>query len=286
MEYTVFGRTGRRVSRLGFGGAPAGLTNYLGEYNPEDPRQRDPVIEAILEAFRLGINYFDTARAYGDGASECIFGEALEGVPNESLFLATKVGSWADYIIREELEQSLKNLRRDSIDLLQIHGTHYSTEHENRIFRKGGFLDQLEALKSEGLIRHIGVTCESICPVMFRMIESGRFDSIQMCYNLMFQHPYDPGWKSGCFYDCKEKNMGIAVMRSTTSGILQKWIQAVNPDNQFDYTPALIQFQLSCPLVDVALVGMRSPERVRQNVTLVERGPGRVVIEELFKRYL
>jgi predicted aldo/keto reductase-like oxidoreductase len=80
--------------------------------------------------------------------------------------------------------------------------------------------------------------------------------------------------------------MGIATMRAPTSGTFQRWIQMVNPENTFDYTPALIQFVLSNPLVDVALVGMRSPELVVQNAKIVDDLAGRVDIDEVHRRYV
>jgi uncharacterized protein len=287
MEITQLGRTGREVSRLGFGGATAGLKNYLHEFDPEKAEDREPVVAAIRRAYELGVNYFDTAAAYGDGASERIFGEGLQGIDPESIFLATKVGAWKSEAgqVRRSLESSLRNLDRDWVDLLQIHGTVYHADHAERIFRPGGMLDEMETLREEGLIRHIGFTCEAENEVLYRLINCGRVDVIQMCYNFIFQHPYDPGWQSGCLYDAESAGLGIAVMRSTTSGIFQKWIQTVNPENTFDYTPALIQFQLSNPLVDVALVGMRSVQRVEQNVALCSDLEGRVDIDELFRRY-
>ena len=75
-------------------------------------------------------------------------------------------------------------------------------------------------------------------------------------------------------------------MRSTTSGTLQKWVRMVNPVNTFDYTPALIQFQLSNPLVDVALVGMRTVAEVEANVALVCDPSGRIDLDELHQRYV
>ena len=79
METVLLGKTGRTVSRLGFGGAPAGIPNYLGVYDPNAQRDREPFIAAIGRALELGMNYFDTAASYGDGASERIYGEALAG---------------------------------------------------------------------------------------------------------------------------------------------------------------------------------------------------------------
>ncbi|MBD3241539.1 MAG: hypothetical protein GF331_13200 [Chitinivibrionales bacterium] len=286
MEYVTFGRTGRTVSRLGFGGATAGLKNYLHEYDPGKAADREPVIAAIRRALELGVTYFDTAAAYGDGASERLFGEALDGVAPESIFLATKVGAWGDVDVRESLEGSLKRLRRERVDLLQVHGTNITAEQQERVLRPGGMLDQMSKLKDEGMVSFIGFTAEAINPALHSFIESGAFDTIQMCYNFLFQHPYDPGWQSGCLYDAESQGMGIAVMRSTTSGIFQRWIQTVNPSNTFNYTPALIQYQLSCPLVDVVLVGMRSITRVEENVRLIEDTTGRIDLEELHRRYV
>jgi predicted aldo/keto reductase-like oxidoreductase len=286
MEMVTLGKTGCSVSRIGFGGAPAGLKNYLHAYDPSNADDRGPVLEAIGKALELGINYFDVAPGYGDGAAEAIFGEALADTPSERVFLATKVGVWKDEPVRASLEASLRRLRRPQVDLLQIHGTVYNDDHVERVLRPGGMLDQMEALRDEGLVRHIGFTCEAENEALYRFIKTGRFEVIQMCYNLLFQHPYDVGWKSGSLYEAEKQGMGITVMRSTTSSVFQRWVQAVNPANTFDYTPALIQFQLSNPIVDVALVGMRSAKRVIDNVRIAENLAGRVDLTRLFARYV
>ena len=293
MEYTTFGRTGRTVSRIGFGGATAGLKNYVHDFDPDSRAAQEQVIEAIHRALELGINYFDTAAGYGDGASERIFGEALEGasaVKREDggevpVFLATKVGVWKPEEARESMEASLKRLRRDRVDLFQIHGTVYSREHEESIFRKGGMLDELERAKVEGMTSHIGFTVEAINETTLKLIKCGRFDTIQLAYNLIYQHPYDPYWKAGTMFDAEEQGLGIAVMRTVTSGVFQKWVQTVNPQNTFDYSAALVQFVLSNPLADVALLGMRSAARVEQNVAICEDTAGRIDIAQIHGKY-
>jgi len=161
MEYTTLGRTGCRVSRLGFGGATAGLKDYLEPFDPDADEDRQKVLAALRRALELGLNYFDTAAGYGEGRSEQVFGEALAEASPDSVFVATKVGLWKNErgSVRASLERSLANLRRDWIDLLQIHGTVYSEEAGNRVLRPGGVLDELEALRDEGLIRFLGFTC-------------------------------------------------------------------------------------------------------------------------------
>lgn len=286
MEYTTFGKTGRKVSRIGFGGAVAGLKNYLHEYDPESDESIKGVVEAVDKALEKGINYFDTAPGYGDGRSEKMFGMALEGVDPDQIFLATKVsfGSYDD--VMRSVEQSLKNLRRDQIDLLQIHGDSITRERTVSIMGEHGMLAAMEKVKENGMVKYIGFTSEDNNDVLYKLIQSDRFDSIQMCYNLLFQHPYEPSRPFGSMYEAEEKRMGIVTMRAPTSGTFQRWIQMVNPDNTFNYTRALIQFVLSNPLVDVALIGMRSAQRVVENVEICEDLEGRIDIDRMHTRYV
>jgi len=284
----------RKVSKIGFGGATAGIPNYVHAFDPHKEEDRRGVVEAIKEAYKLGINYFDTAEAYGEGASESIFGEGLDGIPSEELFIASKVAHTKDEgdkkvirsgaEVRQSIENSLKRLRRDYIDLIQIHGTYYSEDMVAAILEKGGIAEAIEKAKEEGLVRHIGFSIESQNVGLDRFLECGRFDVMQIQYNLLFQHPYDPYFKIGSLYKASEYGIGVAAMRTVTSGIFQKWIKLVNPENTFDYNPALVQFVLSCPCVDVALLGMRSAARVRQNVEICNDLSGRISIHDLHYR--
>jgi hypothetical protein len=286
MEYTILGNTGRRVSCIGFGGATAGIHNYLGRFDPGIAEARDGIIAAIRHAYRLGINYFDTAESYGEGASEEIFGEGLEGLPPDGFFLASKMTPCGPDMVRPSLEASLRRLRRDYIDLIQIHGSFYNEQTADNILRPGGMADALERVKEEGLVKYIGFSIEAQNTAMERLIQSRRFDVMQIQYNFIFQHPYDPSFTCGSLYTAKEAGLGIAVMRSMTSGIFQKWIQTVNPENTFDYSPALLQFVLSNPLADVALIGMRSVDEVERNVAICGDESGRIDLNELHRRIL
>jgi aryl-alcohol dehydrogenase-like predicted oxidoreductase len=325
LQSSSLGSTGRVVSRLGFGGAPAGLTDYLGKYSPEQRDQREHVVAAVQRAVELGVTYFDTAASYGKGESEKIFGEALEGragppsrplsrapalprregeqhfpLPKNSgggqgvghgqpqagaVFLATKV-SHSEPDVRGSIERSLRNLRVDAVDLVQVHGGSYSDAHEDAVTRPGGVLETLEKARDEGLIRHIGFTTEDQNAPVYRFIRSGRFDVMQIEYNLLFQHPYSPDRPFGAMVEAEAARMGIVTMRTLTSGVFQKWVRAVRPDDTFDYSAALLQFVLSNPLVDVALVGMRTPEEVERNVAVLNDIAHRVDISELHSKYV
>ena len=285
MEYVTLGKTGRRVSRLGYGGAPAGLRDYIRPYDPASGQDRQGVLAALERAVALGITYFDTAPGYGAGLSEVLFGEALAPHAGK-LFIATKYGLRQGEGVRASLEASLGRLRLDAVDLLQLHGSSWSDEQAERILEPGGPLDQMEALRQEGLVRHLGFTSEDNNPALYRFIQDGRFDVMQVCYNFLSQHPYEPTRPFGSLLAAREEGMGVAAMRVTTSGRFQKWVQQVNPANTFDYTPALIQFVLSNPLVHVALVGMRTPQRVEQNVAFVEDEGGRIDLDQLLAWYV
>jgi aryl-alcohol dehydrogenase-like predicted oxidoreductase len=286
MEYVGFGKTGRIVSRIGFGGAVAGLRNYLHEYDPDRDDSRRGVVEAIGKAVELGITYFDTAPGYGEGRSEAMFGEALASVDPGKIFLATKLPFGDRDQVFRSVEESLRRLRRDSVDLIQIHGTSYSDEQVGLILQKDGMLEAMEDLKRQGVARYLGFTTEDNNDAVYALMRSGRFDAIQMCYNLLFQHPYEPSRPFGSLREAEQRGLGIVTMRAPTSGTFQRWIRMVNPDNTFDYTRALIQFVLSNPCVDVALIGMRTARRVIENVEICDDTAGRIDIEKLHTRYV
>jgi len=292
MEYAVLGKTGKLVSRMGYGGAAAGLKNYLQPFDPSDENDRRMIYESIREALAIGINYFDTAPAYGKGQSETLLGEALDGVKAcggerpQPLFLATKVAYHQRGALRETVESSLERLRVDRFDLLQIHGDSITSEQADEILRTGGMAEEMHRLKEEGLFDYVGFTSEDNNDSVYRFIRSGMFDTMQICYNFIFQHAYEPSRPFGSLYEAEKANMGIVTMRTPTSGTFQRWIQMVNPQNTFDYTPALIQFVLSNPLVDVALLGMRSADIVRKNEAIMNDATGRINIEDVHARYV
>jgi predicted aldo/keto reductase-like oxidoreductase len=147
-------------------------------------------------------------------------------------------------------------------------------------------IDQLLELKAEKLVRFIGFTSEANNAAVDRFIADGRFDVMQLAYNFLYQHAYDPTRPFGSIIDADQQQMGIVTMRTLTSGLLQKWIGHVNPNNTFDYTPALLQFVLSNPMVDVALVGMRTAAEVQANVEICDDLAHRIDLTELHERYV
>ena len=141
-------------------------------------------------------------------------------------------------------------------------------------------------------MRFIGFTTEGVNGPTSRLIASGAFDVMQICYNLIYQHPYDPIRKAGALFEAEAQGMGIVTMRTLTSGIFQKWLGLVFPDEMSDprrqerLRQALLSFVLSNPLVDCALVGMRTVQEVEANAAMCEDPALRLDLDWMHERYV
>ena len=291
MMYRILGRTGLKVSEIGFGGAPAGLRNYLGQWEPDQDASAQQVAEAIRYAVSLGITYFDTAPGYGDGASERMFGLGLK--PHRAqVVLATKLFAENAEQVQRSVEASLERLQVEQIDIIQLHGSWYSEEQARQILAPDGALAGMQSVKDQGLVRFIGFTTEGVNGPASRLVGSGAFDVLQVCYNLIYQHPYDPTRKAGLLLEAEAQGMGVVIMRSLTSGIFQKWLAGVFPDvmqdpaRQEHLRQSLLAFVLSNPLVDCALVGMRTRQEVADNVSACAQTQLRLDLDQMHERYV
>jgi aryl-alcohol dehydrogenase-like predicted oxidoreductase len=241
MRYRTLGRTGLRVSEIGFGGAVAGISNYIEAWDPAGSSEQDSVVRALERALDLGYNYLDTAPGYGDGVSEQIFGRVV-GRRRAECVVATKTGARDPEGIRRSVERSLRNLCTETLDVLQFHGGWYPPEDVEKILERGG-LETYEALRREGKVRFLGFTAEGPSGGVSRLIESGRFDVLHVRYNVMYQHTCD------------------------------------HVNNCLDYV-------LSNPLIDVALVGMRRVEEVETNDRLSDDTGARIDLDALHVRFV
>ncbi len=186
MQYRRFGRTDWLVSEVGMGGAW-----FYGR--PEEGLLPDAHgVKMVERALELGVNYFDTAPLYGKGRSEEMLGLALEGV-TEPHYLATKVGYYPepfDYsrdAIWRGFDASLKRLRRDRVDLLQVHEAEQAAW--EGIFGKERTLETLVDIRSQGLAQHIGLTGSDLSLMSKILKETDEFVSvITFCkYDLLTQ---------------------------------------------------------------------------------------------------
>jgi predicted aldo/keto reductase-like oxidoreductase len=177
----VFGRTGDTVSAIGLGGYHLGLIGSERE-----------AISIVHKAIDAGITFMDNAWEYHDGKSEMRLGKALAGGRRQQVFLMTKVcthGRDAKVAMRQ-LEDSLRRLKTDHLDLWQVHEVAYAGDPE-RHFMKGGVIEALDRAKQKGLIRFAGFTGHKDPALHLKMLSYGYpFDSCQMplnCFDATFR---------------------------------------------------------------------------------------------------
>ena len=157
MRYSSLGRTGLKLSAVSFGGS--GYGNVYGRYDER------AVINGLKYGLDCGINYIDTAPWYGQGTSESFLGKALSGMPRSKYFIGTKVGRYERDVhamfnftadkVKESIEESLRRLKLDYVDLLQIHDVEFAPSVEILLEET---LPALEAVRDKGLCRYIGIT--------------------------------------------------------------------------------------------------------------------------------
>ena len=287
MRYRILGRTGLKASEVGVGGAQFGLTNYMGHWGPFTEEAQRATTATVHRALELGYNYFDTAPGYGDGRSEEMMGKALEGHRDQAI-IATKVsgGQWTPVEIRESVEASLRRLQVDVIDVIQFHGGWYSRQQVDAIL-KGGGLETFLRLREEGKARFIGFTTEGPSAGVEELIATGAFDTMQVRYNLMYQDPSDFENNEGVIRQADAQGMGIVLMRPMTSGVFQRLMARTFPEiDTLDVGRLLLNYVLSDPYIDVALVGMREPRYVKINNAISDDVASRLDLAQVHERYV
>ena len=198
MEYITLGKTGLRVSRMGFGGIPI---------QKVDASVTHTLMERLAQR---GVNYIDTARGYT--VSEQFLGEALEGGLREKFVIATKSMSRTKEDMARDIDISLKNLRTDYIDLYQIHNP--SMAELEQVLAPGGALEALMEAKAAGKIRHLGLTAH-MAAVFERALELDWVETVMFPYNIVETQGEELMAK------CREKNVGFICMKPMAGGALE-----------------------------------------------------------------
>jgi len=199
----------------------------------------------VRHCIDLGINFFDTARAYTD--SEEKIGAALVELPRDSFILASKTLSKTGPEMARDIDLSLKNLKVGHIDLYQCHNVRYDAD-VDALFAPGGGLDALLAAKQAGKIRHIGVTGH-LTGQLLKLLQTGKFETVQFPYNFTEQ-------KAAAElipYAIKE-NIGTIIMKPLGGSALPADLG--------------LRFFLD-KQVDVVIVGMENMGQVEQNARTV-----------------
>ena len=302
MRYRKLGRTGLEISEIGYGAWGIGGKQWKGGTDDES-------IRALQRSFELGLNFIDTALAYGDGHSELLVGEVVKDAPHR-VYIATKVPPknriWPaapgsniadvfpyDYIVRST-EESLRNLRVDAIDLQQLH------------VWDPGWIDRdewkraFEDLKRDGKIRFTGVSINDHQPdSALEVVAGGLIDSVQVIYNIFDQTP-----ENNLFPVTKKHNVGVLARVPFDEGSLTG---TITENSEFEgdefrafyfrgdrkkevveHVSALradlegipgslpevaLRFCLSHPAVSSVIPGMRRVRNVESNCRVSDTGP-------------
>ncbi len=233
MEYVTLGKTGLKISRLGFGGIPIQRV---------DAAVTRTLVEAMADK---GMNFIDTARGYT--VSEEYLGEALEGL-RDKFVLATKSMSRTKEAMAADVETSLKNLRTDYIDLYQIHNP--SLEQLEQVMAPGGALEALMEAKAAGKIGHIGLTGHTM-ELFEKAVTLDWVETFMFPYNLVETQGED------LMKVCTEKNIGFIVMKPMAGGAIE--------------APALaIRFICANPDATVVIPGMYDVKEIDINLAAAE----------------
>jgi len=232
MEYRILGKTGLKISRLGFGGIPIQRIDAAGT---------KPLIRALKEA---GVNFIDTARGYT--VSESYLGEALVGI-RKDFVLATKSMSRDCSGMAKDICTSLQYLRTDYIDLYQIHNP--SMADFEKVIAPGGALEALLEAKEKGIIGHIGITTHS-AELFEKAIEYSWVETVMFPYNIVESQ----GTK--LMKKCTEKNIGFICMKPLAGGAIE------------DATLAL-RYIAKNEDVTVVIPGMAEEKEIAQNIAAV-----------------
>jgi len=230
MNKRVFGRTGHEVSEIVLGGGIVGGILIL-----PDEATRQTALERVVAA---GVNWIDTAASYGAGKSEETLGRHLPHLsprPHISTKFIVPPEDHSDVrgAIERSLAQSLARLRLDRVELLQLHnqirpGDGPRAITPAQILRVGGVADALARLKEQGLIGAFGLTAAGEIPVVRQVIDSGRFDTVQIYYNMINPSAawdrVPAGWGtddlSGLVAGCRRHGMGMMNIRVFAGGSL------------------------------------------------------------------
>ncbi len=311
MELRVFGRTGMRLSVLGFGCGAVGGLMVRG-----DPRDQERTVARALAA---GVNYFDTAVQYGNGESEKNLGRILKELKSVGAVVGTKVrlpsamfGRIAETVTKS-LEDSLTRLGRDHVDIFHLH---------NAITENGGgealsvrqvleeVVPAFERLRQQGKTRFLGLTCVGDTAALHHLIDARVFDSVQVVYNLLnpsagealaanypaqdygrlFEHSQAAGTgvigirvlAGGALSGSAERHpiaslapapIGSAMSYDADIARARRLMPLVTEGFAASLTEAATRFAITQPAIGTILVGMAAPQEFESALAAVLKGP-------------
>lgn len=281
MRYRVLGKTGLRVSILGFGGSPLG-----GVFGPTDPTE---AVRTVRLAIDHGINFFDTSPFYGLTVAEAVLGQALDGVRRDRFYLATKVGRYGETEfdfsaerVTRSVDESLKRLRVEYVDLIQCHDIEYGDL--NEIVEET--IPALRKIQASGKARLVGITGYPLKIFPYVLGKTDVDCILTYCHyslnnaSLRTIMPY-----------LQQHNVGIINAAALSMGLLTNegppsWHPApaefrltCNRAAEFcrnrgkDIAQLALEFSLSEPAIATTLIGMATTDELRRNLKCVGASP-------------
>ncbi len=232
MKYIRLGKSELNVSRVGFGGIPIVRVSF------------EEAEKCIRTAIDLGINYIDTATDYGD--SEEKIGKALKKLDRDKLVIATKSPPKDVQHLEKCIDQSLKRLQIDAIDLYQFH----CINNDEVLKRAIDLLPVLEKAKAKGKIRHIGATVHGV-EFINKVLDMDAFETIMIALNFIVTEAAD-----AALPNARKKDIGVIAMKPMAGGHID------NANLAFKY---FLNFNDIVPLV-----GIEKPEEIKQIVKILD----------------
>jgi uncharacterized protein len=257
MTYREYGRTGKKVSILGFGGMRFA-----------DVDDQEECAAMMVDAAEAGVNYFDTAPAYFGTRSEEVFGKGFAEMRRKKLpfFASTKTSKSTEKAIRTEIEGQLKRLGIPAIDFYHVwcvtslEGWHKRT--------RDGVINTFRSLKEEGLIRHIAVSSHLIGDEIRELLDEGVFEGVLFGYSA-----YNFKVREKAFEAVRARDLGCVVMNPLGGGIIPqnpKIFAMVRTRPDETITEGALRFLFAHDRITCALVGFSSRKEVREAVKAAE----------------
>jgi aryl-alcohol dehydrogenase-like predicted oxidoreductase len=310
MEMRIFGRSGMKISILGFGCGAVGGLMVRGDHADQE--------RAIGRALDAGVNYFDTAVQYGDGESEKNLGRILNKLKPKDAIVGTKVrlppdtGPIAEAIAKS-LEGSLRRLGREQVDIFHLHNPITSAGGGNTL-SPGQVLGQVvpafEALRQQGKVRFLGITAIGDTSALHEVVDARVFDSAQVTYNMLnpsaattMPPEYPAQEYDRLFEHAKSAGVGVIGIRVLAGGALsgsaerhaiasappppigsaksyagdlkraQRLAPLVKEGFAASLAEAATRFCIGHPAMGTILVGVATPQQFEDALAAVMKGP-------------
>ena len=247
MDRVILGKTGLEVSKNGFGALP------IQRISKKD------AVYLLQKAFYNGINYFDTARAYSD--SEEKMGAAF-GYTRERIVISTKTAAQTAEGFWKDLEESLRQLKTDYIDIYQFHNPAFCPKPGD----ESGLYDAALKAKEQGKIRHIGITNHRIA-VAREAIESGLYETMQFPFSYLAAEP-----DLEIVEMCRKADMGFIAMKALSGGLINHsdLAYAYMAQRQFDHVAPIWGIQRESELDEFLSYQVCPPELDQDRLAQIE----------------